>query len=218
LLESVPPTRYLRLRRENIVLYRYSSTVVIPPIEDALSRDNWPDDIAESIQHELRIFRENGSSFGIWKVPPGIQGSGRYAELVLQLAYWLAIGPLTVDGFRILKSRIPPTLATEGNVQTNDWWAYSVEAPGYTYETIAPPDMDLGPVLTHDGADMFEMYLSNGIKLSGPVVFRPKIRMSQQFTVVDVTPLVSQRRGCLLGLALTPLALTAKFLARLFML
>ena len=81
----------------------YSQTTAA--INSAIAKGQIPDDIAKVLAECAEAIK--GTELGFHT--KALEGPARYAELVLKLGYWLAIGKLTPFRFRDLQATIPHT-------------------------------------------------------------------------------------------------------------
>ena len=76
----------------------------IQAIRRAILNGRFPDDIAQKIKDDLRIFLAEPSLFN----KSGLRGSVTREELTVKLGYWLAKGQLTEKEFRLWADCLPP--------------------------------------------------------------------------------------------------------------
>ena len=76
----------------------------IQAIRRAILNGRFPDDVAQKIKDDLRIFLAEPSLFN----KSGSRGSVKHAELTVKLGYWLAKGQLTEKEFRLWADCLPP--------------------------------------------------------------------------------------------------------------
>ena len=76
----------------------------IQAIRRAILNGRFPDDVAQKIKDDLRIFLAEPSLFN----KSGLRGSVTREELTVKLGYWLAKGQLTEKEFRLWADCLPP--------------------------------------------------------------------------------------------------------------
>ena len=110
----------------------------IQAIRRAILNGRFPDDVAQKIKDDLRIFLAEPSLFN----KSGLRGSAKHAELTVKLGYWLAKGQLTEKEFRIWADGIPP--------EENAGWDVDLlpAAPGAQMR----PVLKMGPLGTQSEA------------------------------------------------------------------
>ena len=84
----------------------------IRTVRRAILDGRYPEDIAQRIKANLRIFLAEPSLFNM----ADLHGAPKQAEMVVKLGYWLAMNQLTEKEFRIWADCIPPDDNAEWDV------------------------------------------------------------------------------------------------------
>ena len=114
----------------------------IQAIRRPILNGRFPDDVAQKIKDDLRIFLAEPSLFN----KSGLRGSVTRAELTVKLGYWLAKGQLTEKEFRLWADCLPP--------EDNAGWDVDLlpAAPGSQMR----PVLRLGPLGTQSEAGLVQ--------------------------------------------------------------
>lgn len=75
----------------------------IRTIRRAILKRRFPEDIAQKLKDSLRVFLVEPALFD----QPGLDGPVLQAKLVVKLGYWLALGQLTEQEFRVWADCVP---------------------------------------------------------------------------------------------------------------
>jgi len=97
----------------------------------ALLEGRYPEDITRLAKDSLRVFLLEPKLYD----SPGLRGSAKRAELIVKLAYWLAMGQLDADGFRRSVARI--------RLEDNEGWDVDLCARSSGYAPAAILKMGL---------------------------------------------------------------------------
>ena len=114
----------------------------IQAIRRAILNGRFPDDVAQKIKDDLRIFLAEPSLFN----KSDLRGSVTREELTVKLEYWLAKGQLTEKEFRLWADCLPP--------EDNAGWDVDLlpAAPGSQMR----PVLRLGPLGTQSEAGLVQ--------------------------------------------------------------